>query len=118
MRLEFNQGREARTFTREVGETASDAPGEIIPPGTRKNGRLETADRTDEIAHRVNATSVARVREAAEAPVVLDRRHHRVVIEGVAGTPCKAERPRDDQRQNVPTARVRVAATASVPKSC
>jgi hypothetical protein len=36
MRLEFNQGREARTFTREVGETASDAPGEIKPPGTRK----------------------------------------------------------------------------------
>ena len=98
MRLEFNQGREARTFTREVGETASDAPGEIIPPGTRKNGRLETADRTDEISHRANAASVARVREAAEAPVVFDRRHHRVVIECVAGTPRKTQRSRNHQR--------------------
>src|SRR5258708_37846138 len=92
--------------------------------GRDKNSRhtegkrgLESADRAYKIAHRANAASVARVREAAEAPVVLDCRHHRVVIGRIPGTPRKSLRPGNDHRHHVPPAGIRVTASTGLAES-
>jgi hypothetical protein len=65
-------------------------PGDVKTPGMQKLlVRLEPTDWTHQVAHRANATAVTRIGEAAEVPIVLNRRHHGIVIEGVSGTPRK-----------------------------
>jgi hypothetical protein len=45
--------------------------------------------RADQISHRPNIASIAGVSQAAQIPIVLDRRHHRIVVKGIVGAAGK-----------------------------